>query len=100
MYQNVQLGKNDFFGKSIGDMIKKVGSATEGINYYVRLDRFDKKPHGLKEFCIKTEQFIPKEKQRDVISTIATLDGLVRGLYSIPQSWLYGKNFKHPFRFI
>jgi len=99
MHENIQLGKNDFFGKSIENIIKKISSATEGIDFYTRIDRYSKTPCGLKEFCIatgkKTDQFIPKEKQGDVISTIATLDGLIRGLHLIPQPWLYGENFKH-----
>jgi hypothetical protein len=99
MHRNIQLGKNDFFGKSIENMIKEISSSTDGIDFYTRIDRFDKAPHGLKDFCIATGKdtkgFIPKEKQGDVISAIATLDGIVRGLNSIPQPWLYGPNFLH-----
>ncbi len=78
--KNIQLGKNDFFGKTIEHMITDIASATEGIKFSTNIERFAKIPNGLKEFYIITEDFVEKEKQEDVVSIISTLDGLVQGL--------------------
>lgn len=93
--KNVQLGKNDFFGKTIENTIKNIESATEGIKFDTNVDRFEKAPHGLKRFYIFTKDFVPKEKQGDVISIISTLDGLVQGLHKPSCHYVYGPNFIH-----
>lgn len=92
--QNVQLGKEDFFGKTIENMIKKISSATEGIKFSTNVERFKREPRGLEYFYIMTDDFVEKEKQGDVLSIISTLDGLVRGFHkNIP--WVSGPNFIH-----
>lgn len=93
--KNVQLGKEDFFGKHMEDIIKNVESATEDIKFDVNVERFSKAPNGLKYFYISTKDFVKsEEKQRDVISIISTLDSLMKGLYA-NSFWISGENFKH-----
>jgi len=92
--QNVQLGKGDFFGKTIENMIKHIASATEGIKFSTNVERFSKAPNGLKYFYITTDNFVPKKKQGDAISIIAFLDSIVRGIQT-PAPWVYGPNFIH-----
>ena len=93
--KNVQLGKGDFFGKTIENMIKNVASATEGVEFETDVRRFSNEPNGLERFYISTKDFVKeKEKQGDVISIISTLDGMVKGIRTSP-SWVYGENFKH-----
>jgi len=92
--KNVQLGKGDFFGKTIENMIKKISSATEDVKFSMNVKRFEKSPSGLKYFYVVTNDFVQKEKQGDVMSIISTLDGLVRGLNK-NISFAYGQNFIH-----
>lgn len=93
--KNVQLGKGDFFGKTIEKIIKNVASATEGVKFNTNVERFENAPNGLKYFYISTKDFVKdEEKQGDVISIISTLDSLIRGVGNgIP--WVYGSNFIH-----
>lgn len=92
--KNVQLGKGDFFGKTIENMIKNVASATEGVEFETDVRRFSNEPNGLERFYITTKDFVEKEKQGDVVSIIAMLDGLVRGIRN-PVPWVHGQNFVH-----
>jgi hypothetical protein len=92
--KNVQLGKGDFFGKTIENMIENIASATEGIKFSTNVERFKGEPNGLKYFYVITEDFVPKEKQGDILSIISTLDGLVRGLHKNIH-WVSGPNFIH-----
>ena len=92
--KNVQLGKRDFFGKTIENMVRNVASATEDIKFHVRFDRYGKEPKGIKEFAIYTEDFVAKEKQGDVISIISFMDSIVKGIRN-PVPWASGPNFVH-----
>jgi hypothetical protein len=92
--RNIQLGKGDYFGKTIENMIKHVSSSTDGIKFSTNVERFSKEPNGLKYFYITTKDFVEKEKQEDVISIIAVLDSIVRGIQT-PVPWVYGLNFIH-----
>ena len=89
---NVQLGKRDFFGKTIEKMIKKVASATKDTGFLTKVNRFDESPRGLEYFYVMTKDFVPKNKEGDVISILSTLDGLIRGLYK-NSNYVYGSNF-------
>jgi len=93
--QNVQLGKGDFLGKTIENMVKDIASSTDGVKFWTRFERYEKEPKGIKEFAISTEDFVKdKERQGDIISIIAFLDSMARGIRQ-PIPWVYGKNFIH-----
>jgi hypothetical protein len=93
--QNVRLGKGDFFGKTIENMVKNIASATDDVKFYTRFERYEKDPKGIKKLVISTEDFVKdKEKQGDIMSIIAFLDSIARGIRQ-PAPWVYGSNFIH-----
>jgi hypothetical protein len=92
--KNIQLGKNDFFGKTIEKMVKDISSSTENVNFETYIERFGKSPHGLKHFYFVTKDFVEKEKQGDIISAISLFDGLIDGIHK-NTPWVYGPNFIH-----
>jgi hypothetical protein len=95
LQQNVQLGKGDFFGKTIENMVKNIASSTDDVKFYTRFERYEKEPKGIKKLVISTEDFVKdKEKQGDIISIIAFLDSMARGIRQ-PVPWVYGPNFVH-----
>jgi hypothetical protein len=92
--RNIQMGKGDFFGKTIESIVKNIASSTDDVKFWTRFERYGQEPKGIKEFAISTEDFVPKEKYGDIISIISMLDGIVRGIQR-PAFWVYGPNFIH-----
>ena len=92
--RNIQLGKGDFFGKTIENVITNIESATDDVKFYIRFERYGKEPNGIKQFAISTKDFVPKERKGDLLGIISMLDGMVRGIQH-PSFWVYGPNFIH-----